>query len=78
MAEPGRSPGRTQGYAGTWPAGEAARAGGFAPSGFSAWPSLVAFGAMTLVLLLVGTGRLLRVSEPHAVMEGTKAREEDL
>jgi competence protein ComEC len=41
MAEPGRSPSRTQGYAGTWPPRDAARAAGFAPSGFSAWPALV-------------------------------------
>jgi competence protein ComEC len=41
MAERGGSPGRTQGVAGTWPPRDAARAGGFAPSGFSAWPSLI-------------------------------------
>src|SRR6476620_990976 len=41
MAERGVSPGRTQGVAGTWPPRDAARAGGFAPSGFSAWPSLI-------------------------------------
>jgi competence protein ComEC len=38
MAERGGSRSR----AGTWPPREAARAGGFAPSGFSAWRSLVA------------------------------------
>src|SRR4051794_24804564 len=42
MAEPGRAPGRTQGYAGTWPPRDAARAGGIAPSGAHAWPSLLA------------------------------------
>ena len=41
MAERGRAPGRTQGIAGTWPPRGAAQAGGFAPSGFAAWPSLV-------------------------------------
>jgi putative OPT family oligopeptide transporter len=44
----------------------------------SPWPALVAFGAMTLVLLLVGTGHLLRSDETAAVEEGVKAREEDL
>jgi competence protein ComEC len=38
MAERGRAPGRPQGIAGTWPPGGAAQAGGFAPSGFGAWP----------------------------------------
>src|SRR5260221_4864191 len=41
MAERGSSPGRTQGYAGTWPPRTAAQAGGFAPSGFGAWSSFV-------------------------------------
>src|SRR5229473_1252505 len=45
MAEPGRVAGRTQGYrqgyAGTWPPRGAAPVGSFAPSGFSAWPSLL-------------------------------------
>ena len=40
MAERGRAP-ATQGVAGTWPPRGAAQAGGFAPSGFAAWPSLV-------------------------------------
>lgn len=40
MAEPGR-PVRSQGIAGTWPAGRAAPAGGFVPAGFDAWPSVV-------------------------------------
>jgi hypothetical protein len=44
----------------------------------SAWPSLIAFGLMTLVLLLVGTGHLMRAPEPAAVTEGVKGREEDL
>jgi competence protein ComEC len=58
MAEPGRSPGRTQGYAGTWPTREVARAGGFAPSGFSAWPSLVE-KLRTWIRAEAGAGRLL-------------------
>src|ERR1700687_6123714 len=41
MAERGGSAGRTQGYAGTWPPRDAARAGGIAPSGLTAWPSLI-------------------------------------
>jgi competence protein ComEC len=41
MAEPGRGA-RTQGIAGTWPLGGRAQAGGCAPTGFDAWPSLVA------------------------------------
>src|SRR3954452_588996 len=57
MAEPGRSPGRTQGYAGTWPPREAARAGGFAPSGFSAWPSLLE-KLRTWIRAEAGAGRL--------------------
>ena len=58
MAERGRAPGRTQGYAGTWPPREAARAGGIAPSGFGAWPSFLE----TLrgwVAAEAGAGRLL-------------------
>jgi competence protein ComEC len=42
MAEPGRAPGRMQGYAGTWPPRSAAAAGGLAPSGFHAWSSFTA------------------------------------
>jgi competence protein ComEC len=41
MVERGGSPGRTQGYAGTWPPRAAAQAGGFAPSGLDAWPALI-------------------------------------
>ncbi len=44
----------------------------------SPWPALVAFGMMTLVLLLVGTGHLLRGGEPAAVEEGVTGREENL
>jgi competence protein ComEC len=39
MAEPGR-PVRSQGIAGTWPAGRAASAGGLAPAGLDLWTSL--------------------------------------
>lgn len=39
MAEPGRSV-RSQGIAGTWPAGRAASAGGLAPAGLDLWTSL--------------------------------------
>jgi competence protein ComEC len=41
MAERGRAPGRTQGFAGTWPPREVAWPGGFAPTGFDAWPSFI-------------------------------------
>src|ERR1019366_2688498 len=58
MAEPGRAPGRTQGFAGTWPPREAARAGGFAPSGFGAWPSLVE-KIREWIRAEAGAGRLL-------------------
>src|SRR3954469_16511919 len=58
MAERGRSPGRTQGFAGTWPPREAARAGGFAPSGFGAWPSLIA-KLREWIAAEAGAGRLL-------------------
>src|SRR5438477_9882813 len=62
MAEPGRVPGRTQGhrqgYAGTWPPREAVRAGGIAPSGFNAWPSLLA-KLREWVRAEAGAGRLL-------------------
>ncbi len=44
----------------------------------SPWPSIVAFGFMTLVLFLVGIGVLLRSTETPALAEGIKAREEDL
>ena len=43
MAEPGRTPGRTQGFAGTWPPRTAVPAGGFVPAGLgAAWPPLAA------------------------------------
>jgi competence protein ComEC len=58
MAEQGRAPGRTQGYAGTWPPREAMRAGGFAPSGLGAWPSLVE-KVREWVRAEAGAGRLL-------------------
>src|SRR4051812_49268820 len=41
MAERGRTPGRTQGFAGTWPPRAPAAPGSFAPSGLGAWPSLI-------------------------------------
>jgi competence protein ComEC len=41
MAERGRAPGRTQGYAGTWPPRGAVGVSGIAPSGFSAWSSSI-------------------------------------
>jgi competence protein ComEC len=40
MAEPGRNSGRAQGIAGTWPPRGAAQAG-YAPTGFSVWPSFI-------------------------------------
>src|ERR1700688_1803803 len=58
MAERGRSPSRTQGYAGTWPPRDAARAGGIAPSGLSAWPSLPD-KLRTWIRAEAGAGRLL-------------------
>src|SRR3981081_3017716 len=58
MAERGRSPGRTQGYAGTWPPREAAGAGGFAPSGLTAWPSLLD-KLRAWIRAEAGAGRLL-------------------
>jgi competence protein ComEC len=56
MAEPGRAPGRTQGFAGTWPPREAV--GGFAPSGFGAWPSLIE-KLREWIRAEAGAGRLL-------------------
>jgi competence protein ComEC len=56
MPEPGRA--RTQGVAGTWPPREAARAGGFAPSGFGVWSSL-AEKLREWVRAEAGAGRLL-------------------
>ena len=42
MAEQGETPGGRRGYAGTWPPrAAAAQAGGYAPSDFRAWSSLV-------------------------------------
>jgi competence protein ComEC len=58
MAEPGRVPGRTQGYAGTWPPRGAAQAGGFAPSGFDAWSSFIE-RLRAWVRAEAGAGRLL-------------------
>src|SRR6266550_4074876 len=58
MAEQGRAQGRTQGYAGTWPPRDAARAGGIAPSGLSAWPS-VSDKLRTWIRPEAGAGRLL-------------------
>jgi competence protein ComEC len=58
MAERGRAPGRTQGYAGTWPPRETARAGGIAPSGLSAWPSFAA-KLREWIRAEAGAGRLL-------------------
>ncbi len=55
MAERGRA--RTQGYAGTWPPREAARAPGFTPSGF-AWSSLVT-KLREWIRAEAGAGRLL-------------------
>ncbi|QWG16298.1 ComEC family competence protein [Bradyrhizobium sediminis] len=58
MAERGRSPGRTQGFAGTWPPRGAAQAGGLAPSGLDAWPALVA-KLRAWLAAEAGAGRLL-------------------
>ena len=58
MAERGRSPGRAQGIAGTWPPRSAARAGGFAPSGFGAWSSFLD-RLREWVRAEAGAGRLL-------------------
>ena len=52
------APGRMQGVAGTWPPRGAAQAGGFAPSGFAAWPSLVD-KLRTWLRAEAGAGRLL-------------------
>src|SRR6202789_3977868 len=56
MPEPGRA--RTQGYAGTWPPREAARAGGLAPSGFDAWSAFTS-KLREWILAEAGAGRLL-------------------
>jgi competence protein ComEC len=58
MAEPGRAPGRTQGFAGTWPPRTAVPAGGFVPSGLSAWPPLVE-KLQSWIRAEAGAGRLL-------------------
>ena len=58
MAERGGSPGRTQGYAGTWPPRTAAQAGGFAPSGFGAWSSFIE-RLRAWIRAEAGAGRLL-------------------
>jgi competence protein ComEC len=58
MAERGRGPGRTQGYAGTWPPRAAAQAGGFAPSGSGLWPALIE-RLRAWVRAEAGAGRLL-------------------
>jgi competence protein ComEC len=58
MVERGRVPGRTQGYAGTWPPRGAAQAGGLAPSGVNAWSSLIK-RLREWVAAEAGAGRLL-------------------
>ena len=58
MAERGRIPGRTQGFAGTWPPRAPAAAGGLAPSGLGTWPSLVE-RLRTWIGAEAGAGRLL-------------------
>jgi competence protein ComEC len=58
MPEPGRAPGRTQGFAGTWPPRAAVPAGGFVPAGLSAWPPLVE-KLRSWVRAEAGAGRLL-------------------
>jgi competence protein ComEC len=58
MAERGRAQGRTQGYAGTWPGGGAAQAGGFVPSGLGTWPALTA-RLREWIAAEAGAGRLL-------------------
>jgi competence protein ComEC len=57
MAERGRAPGRTQGYAGTWPPRSAAPAG-IAPSGFTAWSSFIA-RLREWIAAEAGAGRLV-------------------
>src|ERR1035437_9383274 len=56
MAEQGRA--RTQGYAGTWPPRQAARAGGIAPSGLGAWSAFVE-RLREWIRAETGAGRLL-------------------
>jgi hypothetical protein len=42
----------------------------------SPWPALVAFGALTVMLFLVGTGHLLQSDTPAAVQAGVSGRDE--
>jgi len=56
MAERGRA--QTQGFAGTWPPRGAAQAGGLAPSGLHAWPTLVD-KLRAWIRAEAGAGRLL-------------------
>src|SRR5580692_4844459 len=57
MAERGKTPGRAQGIAGTWPPGGRTQAGGFA-AGFDVWPR--AFDKLReWVRAEAGAGRLL-------------------
>ena len=42
----------------------------------SPWPAVVAFGALAVVLIAVGTGAILRDREPEAVDEGMSVRED--
>ena len=58
MAERGRAPGRAQGIAGTWPPRGAAQAGGFAPSSFGSWSTLLE-KLHAWVRAEAGAGRLL-------------------
>jgi len=58
VAEQGDTPGGRRGYAGTWPPRATAQASGYAPSGFSAWPSLVGM-LRDWVRAEAGPGRLL-------------------
>ena len=58
MAERGRAQGRTQGHAGTWPAGGAAQAGGLAPTGLGSWSSLAA-KLREWIAAEAGAGRML-------------------
>ncbi|SDS13996.1 ComEC/Rec2 family competence protein [Bradyrhizobium canariense] len=58
MAERGRAPGRTQGFAGTWPPRNAAPAGAYAPSGFDVWSSIIA-KLREWIAAEAGAGRLL-------------------
>ncbi|WP_407189639.1 ComEC/Rec2 family competence protein [Bradyrhizobium centrosematis] len=57
MRQPGR-PLRSQGVAGTWPAGRAVPTGGLAPAGFGIWPAIVET-LRQWVRAEAGPGRLL-------------------